>query len=258
MINFLLTKDAYILNWGFGSPLSFVLDRTKLNKHQSWMPVGYATSVHNKRLIERIQEKMRRELVTKIDRPPSQAFYQMPRSTRIWRAGKKDFSEFGLYWFAFEPVTSSEYTQPSFLRGDSKEKTTFWYRDNLRPITAYKISRRRLIFFNFDHEGGREAFLLYMKDRNAPEDVQEAFRLGWGRIRRSYLMNDITVSNWLCEQGDVDGYISYHGSKNLWPEIMICNPETKLQEDLDAPIAQLDIPMLYTSPYDEYDLRLHP
>lgn len=127
----------------------------------------------------------------------------------------------------------------------------------MRPVTAFKVTKRRLLFFNLDDVSGIQSFVFYMKDRNAPDDVQEAFKFGWLDKRESKLDKDTIVAKWMCEQGDVDGYISYRADRGpLLPEIMICNADGKLEEDMDAPEVRADIPMIYDTPYSAYELKL--
>lgn len=261
MYKFLKGRDAYLLNWGYSSVVHLGLDRSQLSRNQIQRPVGDRTTDVIIGVLTRVKNKIGVAYRTSLQLPPtaSEPVYQLPRGTRVWRAGRKSLDR-SFYWFAFDPATAVGYIQPTLLSGPGSIKdrgNTKYYRDHLRPVTPYKVNKRRLIFFNLDDTSGIQSFLFYMKERSAPEEVQEAFKFGWLEGRRSVLQKDTIVAKWICEQGDVDGYISYRADRGpLLPEILICNPKQKLQEDWDAPEVRADIPMIYDQPYKSYELKL--
>lgn len=127
LVKFLKGFDAYILNWGYNSPIRYIMDSAQLDKRQAQRPVGNRSTDFIARILNQIKYDMGIAYRTKLQNPPTAAepVYQLPRNTRIWRAGRKSLAGRPYHWFAFDPTTAVGYVHPSLLGGSAQYEGAF-------------------------------------------------------------------------------------------------------------------------------------
>ena len=140
-----------------------------------------------------------------------------------------------LYWFAFDPLTTFNYTVPTETAGYIKQfcESEIGYVGEFVVKEDYKL-------LNLLHENILEYLSDLMKDDpDMLEVINKILYVKDNQIgRNSYYDEDIKFVKWLCKN-NYNGYISKTDALNLHPELCLCNPIEKVDQSDITPVAEL-------------------
>jgi hypothetical protein len=135
------------------------------------------------------------------------------------------------------------------------------YCSNLGEIHVFRV-RHNIRLLNLSNINNVKYLGEKLKELEAPEDVIDAFKIGWvikeedgteKFSRQSYYSKDYLVVNWLCENG-FNGYLATH-TLGLSDEIVICDPSRNLKYMLKHTSVDFNVP-LCEEPYNDINILM--